>query len=1339
MMTADKVGKLSVYKCGGEVVLCSFAQLYAYRDDRLAQFNAIEFKCLFAAKKMGEKDKETYKKFCDSQYVAKDDGDDTTGIYCEPVCEPVCEPEVNQVGRPKYVFYFKQGLGLEDYYMIVPRVKWGVVAFSGAPVPRMPMGDAPATRAFSNFMIANFVPWACSQQPNLTIETWEQWVEALAEEAGWYSEQDPRPACDMSHTQLIAASRISMIEKLVGAQHVPKMVLKMLSSHRARARDFWGTGTNKPQDTGGGSGLPRDLQDIVKDMAHIKDMDPRVMEREILKRENQKAFAAILVKNLPSQIYTQGHLTKLIAGPILGMQWPTANAPSTHTVSTTVAEEANALLQENLPPRTLPQVAREEAGSVVVGEGGVPMPLGFINITDVDYDAAYTKWKLDTEAWKNELDAWEARNGSVCAHPGAKPKAPLNPEQRAVCREFFAATYVFAKGKQRGDTVQTIMLNMCKNGIVPIIMMHGPGGTGKSAVVHEIKHQMLQHELGEMVVTAYTGVAAAPFGGPTLLSMLSLGIQSKSYSVTPELCRDAQKMQLARDKFYCECGVRIQDVSAIVVDEISFSDAKLYGHFDVRLQQLTGNIGTPCGGIPILLAGDNHQKCNGLPWYKSVVEHACDPTKNAIHSSSKTALMKGIHFLTSAKMVPLHRLMRAQGDATFTKHLMDIRKTDEQHPIPIALLKSLRSISPEDIKSDETWRFAPIGVISRFERDTLNIAQLHHFAHAFQLPVYRWKKKLLNAIVDAEIEEELYMQENSLWQYFVFGAPILLTSTIKATRKLANGTPALLHSLVFHDNDVPECYRAQKCGYCTFEIPAPRFVNCIVGGAKDKPVMWHSIQLDDLSQFITTVIPNEQVISLTVLKDPEQVMMHSKYAVEKKIKAELKTCIHQYDLAFAMTDFKLQGRTLDKLVMLICKRSKAPFMNLPEFYVLISRVRSLNGLRLLFEDQKELQWLHSKKKHCPKLYAWEQGYDSNGIWDNTRCGAALLSVSQKLQKTITPIKKANFTRHLSPTRAAPGMSKRKHSRASCKASKNLFGANVTHEVKDNPKTQKQTTANTQPSKCIRLSNAGLTQQLERVGTVRVYAHANLPVPPLYMERTTSSPYDSAQYMELTGISIRVHVVDFYSESMHDHVVGYIRSLHELGATIKASKQTTDQGLQHAQTCGFVAAYAATALYYGHNILGQDWDAIDCLRAVDPETWTAGDTFLKHTTLARTPPGCNDRQRLPQERPGCLRNPTYQNSNGEAHLTETMVGMLAVYYQANFTHPGDAWGNFWDVNLLGYKATYTIVSTLEEFLQQLCHFIENAKAGMTNMQYFIVIESRHFTTIALKVSPISKST
>ena len=81
----------------------------------------------------------------------------------------------------------------------------------------------------------------------------------------------------------------------------------------------------------------------------------------------------------------------------------------------------------------------------------------------------------------------------------------------------------------------------------------------------------------------------------------------------------------------------------------------------------------------------------------------------------------------------------------------------------------------------------------------------------------------------------------------------------------------------------------------------------------------------------------------------------------------------------ALTDFKLQGRTLNKLIIAGHKHNKPPYMDACGLYVLLSRVRKKSGLRWLnFPSFNHLAAL----KHRVPLQLWCLGYADHGMWDS---------------------------------------------------------------------------------------------------------------------------------------------------------------------------------------------------------------------------------------------------------------------------------------------------------------------------------------------------------------------
>jgi hypothetical protein len=138
----------------------------------------------------------------------------------------------------------------------------------------------------------------------------------------------------------------------------------------------------------------------------------------------------------------------------------------------------------------------------------------------------------------------------------------------------------------------------------------------------------------------------------------------------------------------------------------------------------------------------------------------------------------------------------------------------------------------------------------------------------------------------------------------------------------------------------------------------PLAVNVVIGGTAAMSVLWHEVPLPDLTKLIPKLyVPpgteesSEQVISLLLSPHEEKVDCYSVYAAQQGIPSKMGVKRHPYDLAFALTDYKLQGRTLPKLIISLCKRVRMPWMTLQSFYVLISRVESLKGLRILQYDR----------------------------------------------------------------------------------------------------------------------------------------------------------------------------------------------------------------------------------------------------------------------------------------------------------------------------------------------------------------------------------------------------
>ena len=77
--------------------------------------------------------------------------------------------------------------------------------------------------------------------------------------------------------------------------------------------------------------------------------------------------------------------------------------------------------------------------------------------------------------------------------------------------------------------------------------------------------------------------------------------------------------------------------------------------------------------------------------------------------------------------------------------------------------RGVRICQGQDVVDDPEWKFAPVGVVSRHERDVVNMAQAEAFARSFDTPLVRWQLPLTEPLGDESLERALYLEEPGLW------------------------------------------------------------------------------------------------------------------------------------------------------------------------------------------------------------------------------------------------------------------------------------------------------------------------------------------------------------------------------------------------------------------------------------------------------------------------------------------------------------------------------------------------------------------------------------------------
>ena len=132
---------------------------------------------------------------------------------------------------------------------------------------------------------------------------------------------------------------------------------------------------------------------------------------------------------------------------------------------------------------------------------------------------------------------------------------------------------------------------------------------------------------------------------------------------------------------------------------------------------------------------------------------------------------------------------------------------------------------------------------------------------------------------------------------------------------------------------------------------------------------------------IETLVDGRIVVPV-LARDAQEHKLSSLYAAM----AGMPKIVHLYapsvTLAFAITDFKVQGRTLGELILSISPRPFPPHLCLRGLYVFVSRVRKRCRLKLLHRASDKdggLKYLF-KLQHVPELAIWDKGYNDKGDW-----------------------------------------------------------------------------------------------------------------------------------------------------------------------------------------------------------------------------------------------------------------------------------------------------------------------------------------------------------------------
>jgi len=502
------------------------------------------------------------------------------------------------------------------------------------------------------------------------------------------------------------------------------------------------------------------------------------------------------------------------------------------------------------------------------------------------------------------------------------------------------------------------MTNGSNDAPAPLLLLHGGPGSGKTHVIRFIVRTAELLGVG-IVCGAFAASAAANMsGGETLHSLCGLSVA---------LQRKSNKASTSTDRRLRELQLRFQRVRILVIDEVSMVDAAFLGAISERLKAAM-SCRQPFGGLCVLASGDFFQ----LPPVSgtSLPTALINPRDVPDHAEE----FSGGNLFRLFRLFPFEQQERAHGSWAGT-----IAVLRASHGIPDLVVQQIKPLSTDDIQRDPLWQFAPVAVSGNRERAEINFLQAQRFAALNNTVVYAWKKPVFAAPGTVPLTDDdtvaLSAADSRLTEAFVVGAPCTLTTNLStiATRKgVCNGSIGRMHSLCFDsEEDEIEVFRVMARasqvppGEIVWLPCLPSAVNISLDIIADRP-RWASIE---------TLVAGSRVIPV-----PRGGVEKFDAKLPSGCSRSLRVKELPVELLFAVTFHKLQGKTLDRVVVDLHNYKSPPHLCFEAVYVALTRVRSHDHVRCLpLPPGAVLSHLTALKPH-KDTETWLTGFDESGSW-----------------------------------------------------------------------------------------------------------------------------------------------------------------------------------------------------------------------------------------------------------------------------------------------------------------------------------------------------------------------
>ena len=420
---------------------------------------------------------------------------------------------------------------------------------------------------------------------------------------------------------------------------------------------------------------------------------------------------------------------------------------------------------------------------------------------------------------------------------GSAGLPPLNIQQRNAGRPNIDYFIKLKKWMSEAHTQRDAGLRPATvQPVAPLTFIHAEPGAGKSVLVEVLCEWLRDFSKDSMKVIccSFTGSAASLVPqGRTINNLFgftveeaggNINVHDQSKRHTPKKTVTLAELTAMFDLM----SERPWHAVCVVNDEVSQTTAALLGHIEQRMTRVSNSStkDAPFGGHAVTLVGDFFQKTppGNASIFTSMVDRYVRHADGVTGTSSQrkqwgkcydipTPMARGVAMFKTFKLVTLGAQMRSQSDPLHIEMIRSFRDITSDVPCPLSpfYLESILPYSKNDGVSDISWTTAPIAVAGNVERIALSANRVKVLAKRNQQPVLKWKQEIKDCSENEFITsmeqsalDELYDNEEALWQYFVAGAIAVLTENICVTRGLANGTRVVYLRIGYYDRDKHE-------------------------------------------------------------------------------------------------------------------------------------------------------------------------------------------------------------------------------------------------------------------------------------------------------------------------------------------------------------------------------------------------------------------------------------------------------------------------------------------------------------------------------------------------------